>query len=77
MASALDSSSQTALLALGEAGLLACFDLSINVYIALQSLEIFVVKIWNVGALLKYLCHNLNSFRGYLLVPVGEYSFLC
>ena len=62
---ALDGGCQTALLALGEAGLLAGFDLAVHVYKALQGLEVLVVKVWYVSLVLKNLCH------GCLLLKMG------
>jgi hypothetical protein len=60
---ALDSGAQTALLGLGQTGLFAGFDLSVDVYETLQGLEILVVKVRYVGFVLKNLCHNvLKSF---------------
>jgi len=53
----LDAGAQLTLLALSKASLLASFDLSVNIYVALQGLEVLVVKIWDVCLVLKNLCH--------------------
>ena len=60
MPGAFDGASQLALLALGQAGFLAGFYLSVLVHIALQGLEILVVKKGYVGPVLKYLCHSFS-----------------
>jgi hypothetical protein len=57
MSSPLDSNAQTALLTLGQTGLLASFDLSVHVHVALQGLEVLVVKKCYVCAVFKDLCH--------------------
>jgi hypothetical protein len=53
----LDSGTQPTLLTFGQAGLLAGLDLSVLVHVALQGLEILVVKKRYIGPVLKYLCH--------------------
>jgi hypothetical protein len=59
---ALDSYAQVTLLTLGQAALLAGFDLAVLVYVALQGLEVLVVKVSYVSAVLKNLCHGLHPY---------------
>ena len=60
VACALDGNAQVALLALGQAGLLARLDLSVYVYVTLQGLNVLVVKIWYIAAMFKNLCHTMS-----------------
>jgi hypothetical protein len=57
--STLDGDAQTALLALGQASLLAGFYLPVDIHVTLQGLEVLVVKKRYVSLILKYLCHKL------------------
>jgi len=54
---ALDSNAQTALLALGKAGLFAGLDLPVHVYETLQRFDILIVKKRNVCFVLKNFSH--------------------
>jgi len=54
----LDSYAQVALLTLGQTSLLTSLDLAVLVYVALQGLEILVVKVSYVCTVLKNLCHK-------------------
>lgn len=58
VAGTLDGLGQLALLAFGQAGFLARFNLPVLVDVALQRLEIFVVEIGYVCSVLKNLCHT-------------------
>jgi hypothetical protein len=59
---ALDSHAQTALFVLFETRLFAGLDLSELIDVALQGLEVLVVKICHVCPMLKNLRHNLIPF---------------
>jgi hypothetical protein len=58
MSGALDSHRQAALLVFAQTGLLASLDLTKLIYVALQGLEILVVKIRYVCLVLKNLSHD-------------------
>ena len=58
MTSTLDSGTETALLAFGQTSLLAGFDLAVYVYVALQSLKVFVVEVRNIGLVLENFSHD-------------------
>jgi len=55
--SAFDGGCQMALLAFGEAGLFASFNLSVYIYETLQGLNVLVIEIRNVGPVFKNLRH--------------------
>lgn len=57
MPSSLDSHAQAPLLAFAQAGFLACLDLAVLIYVALQGFEILMVKIRYVCSVLKNLRH--------------------
>lgn len=59
MTSPLDSGAQTALLTLFQTSLLARLDLTKLIDVALQGLEVLVIKIRYIRAVLKNLCHYL------------------
>ncbi len=63
MARALNRARQLPLLALGQTGLFARFDLAVLVDVALQGLEILVVKKCYVCPVLKNLSHLTFSFQ--------------
>jgi hypothetical protein len=61
VASTLDGGAQATLLAFGKTGLLASFDLAVNIYVALQGLEVLVVKVSDVCLVLKNFSHAVYS----------------
>jgi len=60
VASALDSRTKTALLALGKTGFLAGLDLTVLVHVTLQGLKILVVEKRDICLVLKNLCHKYS-----------------
>ena len=75
MACSLDSYCQMPLLAFGQTGLFAAFNLSVLVDVALQCLVIFVVKIGYICSVFKNLCHTLlrSILIKYICVCFSEF----
>jgi hypothetical protein len=62
MPSALNSSTQPTLLTLSQPSLLTRLNLTVNVYVPLQSLKVLVVKVSHISLVLKNLSHIISKF---------------